>query len=419
MTAPRRTLATGRALPSRSINLHYLALDLYIVFWYFATWDMWYTDNKRHAVMLSFGLIAILLAPKRSIAGMRIPLVIAPILLWILLSKFWSWNPIYFNSVFTKWIADAPIALVLAAIVPWERLVSRLLLWFYVAMGFTWVYSFLKYDARVMISGGVTTWSWHGSFLHKNIMLVFLMFGLALLLGFEHRPRARRAALISIVALVFLSHSTTGLGTLAVALAVVVWIRLLQAERTSRRAGFMLVTLVVGAATMVVGSLAIPFLAEAAGKDTTFSGRTEIWSACWWAIKQQPLRGYGLGGVFTGVSLDPTKEMIRQIGFEAASAHNGVLDLLLQLGWVGVIAYAIFLVPLAGRGWYLVKARDPLGLTIMVALATHVFVSLSEPVFLLGTFSMIAILHPAALKRVPRTPLLRRAAIEAARSATP
>ncbi|MGB8857795.1 MAG: O-antigen ligase family protein, partial [Ilumatobacteraceae bacterium] len=314
--------AGRRSLPARSINPHYLALDAYIVLWYVAAWDMWYIDNRRHAVITAVGLAAIALAPKRSIVSMKITLSIVPIMIWLLLSQYWSWNPVYFNAVFMKTIIDAPVIMVLAAIVPWERMVSRLLLWFYVAMGFTWCYSMVKYDARVMVTGGVTTWSWHGSFLHKNIMLVFLMFGLALVLAFEQRHRARRAAQCSVVVLVVLSHSTTGLATLVVVAAVMLWIKMLQAERTSRRAGFLLVTVAIGAMLAVIGSWSVPFLAQAAGKDTTFSGRTGIWSAAWWAIHRVPLKGYGLGGVFTNVELEPTREMIRQIGFEASSAHN-------------------------------------------------------------------------------------------------
>ncbi|HRB04043.1 MAG TPA: hypothetical protein PLP26_11800, partial [Ilumatobacteraceae bacterium] len=58
-------------------------------------------------------------------------------------------------------------------------------------------------------------------------------------------------------------------------------------------------------------------------------------------------------------------------------------------------------------------ARDPLGTTIMVALVALLFVSITEP-FLLGTFSMIALFHSAALSRVPRSEVRRRAAIERA-----
>jgi exopolysaccharide production protein ExoQ len=190
---------------------------------------------------------------------------------------------------------------------------------------------------------------------------------------------------------------------------------LLQAERTSRRAGFLLVTLTAASALLAVGLWSIPYLAEFAGKDTTFSGRTDIWSATWWAIGQEPLKGYGLGGAFTGVELEPTRQMVEQIGFEAAHAHNGVLDIVLQLGWVGFLAFVVLVAPLCARGWFLVKAKDPLGLTVTVFLVSLVFVSISEPVFLLSAFSVIAMLHPPVLKRVPRTSAGRRAMLAAAR----
>lgn len=414
LPSPPTVLRFRRSLAARTLHPHLIALDLYLVGWFVAAWDMWYIDNRRHSVITAMGLLVILLAPKRSIITMRLSLTIVPILTWILLSRFWSWNVEYFNASFVKTIVDAPVLMVIAAIVPWERLVQRLLLWFYVAMGFTVLYSLANAEARLMINPNEVTWSWHGSFPHKNVMLMFLVFGLALVLGFEHRRRARRLAQASVVVLVVLSHSTTGLGVLVVAAAVVVWIKLLQAERTSRRAGFLLVTLVAGVGMLAAGMWSIPFVAEAAGKDTTFSGRTDIWAACLWAIGREPWLGYGWGGVFTGVHLSPTREMIEQIGFDAANSHNGVLDVLINLGWIGFVAYLVFLLPLCARGWYLVKAHDPMGTTVMVFVATMLFISISEPVFLLAQFAVVAMLHPAVLSRVPRTPHARRAAIAAA-----
>ena len=405
----------ARRLPARTLHPYLVALDLYLIGWFVAVWDMWYIDNRRHAVITAVGLLVIVLAPKKTILSMRLSLSIVPIMLWMLLSQYWSWNVEYFNAVFMKTIVDAPVLMVIAAIVPWDRLVQRLLLWFYVLLGFTYLYSLAYAEARLMITPAETTWSWHGSFPHKNTMLMFLLLGFALVLGFEQRRRVRKVALTAIVVLVVLAHSTTGLGTLAVVLAVVLWVKLLQAERTSRRAAFLLITMVAASALLAVGMWSIPYLAEFAGKDTTFSGRTDIWSATWWAIEREPLQGYGLGGAFTGVELEPTREMVRQIGFDAASAHNGVLDLVLQLGWVGFAAFLVFLVPLCARGWFLVKARDPLGLTVMVFVATLLFVSISEPVFLLSGFSVIAMLHPPLLARVPRSATRRRELLAAAR----
>ncbi|MEQ1700264.1 MAG: O-antigen ligase family protein [Ilumatobacteraceae bacterium] len=409
-TAPR----LRRSLSARTVHPHLIALDVFLIGWCVAAWDMWYVDNRRHSLITAFGLLVIVLAPKRSIISMRVSLTIVPILSWIVLSRFWSWNVGYFNANFVKTIIDAPVLMVVAAVVPWERLVQRLLLWFYVAVAFTYAYSLLYEEARLMITPGEQTWSWHGSFPHKNTMLMFLVFGLAVVLGFETRRRARRIAEVAVAVLIVLSHSTTGLGVLVVVAAVVFWIKMLQAERTSRRAGFLLVTAVAGVGMLAAGMYSVPFVAEAAGKDTTFSGRTEIWAACWWAIGREPWLGYGWGGVFTGTNVSPTREMVQMIGFDAANAHNGVLDVLLNLGWVGLAAYLVFLAPLCARGWFLVKAHDPLGTTVMVFVATLLFISISEPVFLLAQFAVVAMLHPPVLSRVPRSAHARREAIAAA-----
>jgi O-antigen ligase len=358
---------------------------------------MWYVDNRRHAALTAIGLAVVALAPRGSISKARVSLAIVPILLWIMMSRWWSVAPQYFGAAFMKTIVDAPVMLLVAAVVPWERLVSRLLVFFYAGLAFTWIWSLTHSAARLFVAANEVTWSWHGSFLHKNIMLMFLMFGLALVQAFERRPRLRAVAQISIVALVVLSHSTTGLATLGVVLVLVLWLRWFQAERISRRSAFLLLTLIVGSVLLAVGLLSIPFLAQAAGKDATFSGRTRIWAASWHAIHQSPLRGYGLGGVFFNAALAPTQQILERIGFDVSSAHNGVFDVLLQLGYVGLIAWLVFAVPLIVRGWSLVKQHHPMGQFVVVGVASQLFISISEPVLLLGMFSMMAIMHSQVL----------------------
>ncbi|MEM7068641.1 MAG: O-antigen ligase family protein [Pseudomonadota bacterium] len=70
--------------------------------------------------------------------------------------------------------------------------------------------------------------------------------------------------------------------------------------------------------------------------DTTFTGRTEIWSFVRAYISDEPLVGYGYRG-FWSLGTDSPKflsniDFIRTIG----SSHNGFLDVLLDLGLLGL-----------------------------------------------------------------------------------
>ncbi len=78
------------------------------------------------------------------------------------------------------------------------------------------------------------------------------------------------------------------------------------------------------------------------GKDPTMSGRTDIWIATLFQINQKPLLGHGYSGFWTednpaarsiGDSLFP--------GFYTYNAHNGFLDILLEIGWLGMGIFMI------------------------------------------------------------------------------
>ncbi len=78
------------------------------------------------------------------------------------------------------------------------------------------------------------------------------------------------------------------------------------------------------------------------GKDPTMSGRTVLWHSSIIEIQQRPWLGHGFAGFWTednpaamgiGESLSP--------GFYAHSAHNGFLNIALDVGWVGLGLFLI------------------------------------------------------------------------------
>jgi O-antigen ligase len=70
------------------------------------------------------------------------------------------------------------------------------------------------------------------------------------------------------------------------------------------------------------------------GRDTTLTGRTEIWASLVPDVLQQPILGSGFGSFWTS-----TIREVHNIG----EAHNGYLDVVLSLGFVGLALWGIFL----------------------------------------------------------------------------
>lgn len=93
-------------------------------------------------------------------------------------------------------------------------------------------------------------------------------------------------------------------------------------------------TLVYGIATPLITSSALGSFLAILGRNTTFTGRTEIWGSLLPVASQQPFFGLGFGSFWTPFT---------RILFRAGEAHNGYLDMVLDLGYLGLILLAVFL----------------------------------------------------------------------------
>jgi len=76
---------------------------------------------------------------------------------------------------------------------------------------------------------------------------------------------------------------------------------------------------------------------EALGKDPSLTGRTLIWEALMRKVAERPWTGYGFSA-FWGEDSIPALEIRLETQWPVPSAHNGWIDLLVQLGWPGAIA---------------------------------------------------------------------------------
>ena len=154
---------------------------------------------------------------------------------------------------------------------------------------------------------------------------------------------------------------------------------------------------------------------QALGKDPSLTGRTLIWEALMRKVAERPWTGYGFSA-FWGVDSVPAREIRIQTQWPVPSAHNGWIDLLVQLGWPGaiavgaliVIAVVMILARTNGLG-----ARE--GYWSVGYLSVFIALSLSESVLLnhasLAWSLMLAILTRAVTFDPPpvRAPLARPA----------
>jgi len=89
-----------------------------------------------------------------------------------------------------------------------------------------------------------------------------------------------------------------------------------------------------GVVTPFVGGVRVAGVSSSLGRDETLTGRTDIWAALVPNVERQPILGCGFGGFWT-----PKNRDLYDIG----EAHNGYLEVLLELGFGGILLFAMFL----------------------------------------------------------------------------
>ena len=114
-------------------------------------------------------------------------------------------------------------------------------------------------------------------------------------------------------------------------------------------------------------------------RDSTFTGRTELWTVLLEKARVHPWLGYGYGAFWRGATGMSGEVQEALHGWYPIHAHNGFLDIVLELGILGLI---IFVLPLGIYGyrvfaWAIVQ-RSPLSLWPLVYLLFFILSNLAE-----------------------------------------
>jgi len=146
----------------------------------------------------------------------------------------------------------------------------------------------------------------------------------------------------------------------------------------------------------------------------TGTGRSFIWELSWGLIKKAPLLGYGFNSTYT-IFMDEAYLLAGDVGiYIFPHSHNLVLQLLL---YGGIIALALFVLPIASIIASAINARDP---RIAALLACYLSFTMTEPGgFFQYADNMIALLALAVVAaQVSAAPYRRVFAIRQTAEAT-
>ena len=239
---------------------------------------------------------------------------------------------------------------------------------------------------------------WHALFPHKNDFGPFLAIFLGITIVADKNRWTRWPTILATTILLVGSQSITGLTVAMVAVAAQAWLRANRRADDRVLSIAVVITTVVAVAGGLGARAGLPIILEATGKDPTFSGRTDIWQAVWGAVVDRPVLGYGRGGLFFSPPNDISIELWRQIGFRAPHAHNGALDLLSQIGIIGLVLFAALFIRTFLAGLRSYRRDEHFGSLVLIFLATLAVASLSDPVFLGPYLSILAMLRVVTIR---------------------
>lgn len=181
---------------------------------------------------------------------------------------------------------------------------------------------------------------WQGVFTQKNACGRIMVLASAAIL-FAPRIRLRDGACLLLFLFVLAMSGSRGAWMIEAAL-LLMWMAVFAARRAGARARLLIsVAAPVLAATGV--ALALHFstpLMRVLGRDPTLSGRTAIWSQAIHAIEQRPMLGYGYDAFWRGMQ-GPSLQVNAAVHFIVEHAHNGFLEIWLELGLVGLVLFLL------------------------------------------------------------------------------
>ncbi len=239
--------------------------------------------------------------------------------------------------------------------------------------------------------------AWRGLFHQKNILArIMVLGGLTFLWLVLNRERQRLlwwGGLLVTIALLILSTSKTALLVMVVLVGCVPLFRAMRGKSLRIWLSLALGMLCVSCVALVLIDNAEVIL-TALGRDVTLTGRTGIWDIVIEKISARPWFGYGYKSFWLGMEGE-SADVWYVTFFLAPHAHNGYLDLMLDLGLVGFSLFAISLTGTIGRAivWLRQQSQPMVGIGPLLFLTYLLLYNITESSLILEPNTLFWLLY--------------------------
>lgn len=267
------------------------------------------------------------------------------LLLLCLCSFLWSELPV--NSLRSSIIAcqTACFGIYFASCYSFKQQIKLLAIALGIAMVLSLFYTLLF--PQLGIHSDELAGAWRGIYVQRNILaqvatFSVLIFWLLFLIDRNYRYLAWLGLFLSFL-LVLLSGSKTGLAVTILTIILYPFCKVCRWQDIKIILLLNILLLVIGSSSILIANNRV-VLARNLGGDVTLTGRTLIWTATIAKIKQKPWLGYGRD-VFWNPESSIPKQIARDMGgtknYFPPHAHNGFLDLISDLGLIGLCLFLL------------------------------------------------------------------------------
>jgi exopolysaccharide production protein ExoQ len=235
-----------------------------------------------------------------------------------------------------------------------------------------------------LMPAGVHAGAWRGIYVHKNVMGKVMVLAAMVFWLLATNPQKKSwltwvdwIGLGLSFFLVVMSKSSSSMINLVTIFALI-------PIYSALRWRYYLMVPSIMTAIAVGGILSLWFSANAAtvldgiGKDATLTGRADMWPYIIEMIEKQPWLGYGYNG-FWGTADDPGAYVWAAAKWMPPNAHNGFLDLWLELGLLGVVVFIVGFAQALAKGLIWIRHNQTgEGIWFLLYLTNLVLANLSE-----------------------------------------
>ncbi len=232
---------------------------------------------------------------------------------------------------------------------------------------------------------------WHGLEGQKNpfgqlAALGALMWMYSWISGEMAWPRALAGAAVSWTCLILSKSSTSFIATFFATNLMLMMLRMSPAIR--RYSPYIvgvfasiLLTYALAVLKLIPGldTLLLGPITAMTGKDMTFSNRSIIWEIIKEHAQYNPILGTGYGAYWTGpVPTSPSYVFLGRMYFWPSESHNGYLEMVNDLGFVGLICLICYLIVYIRQSLRLFKTDRAQGAFFLALFFQEAFTNLSE-----------------------------------------